>query len=1416
MLSLGNKLSLTTQPIYKFVNEHSVDFDGVDDCIVTDGADTVLQNTTYSFWCKTSESGSNTVFGHGGLTKGSFSLNYLSNKPLLGFSSNTYVYWQDVTAQDDGEWHHWVVYADATTIGNCKLYIDGVLQTQTNAANNTGYDAYTESLTIGGSQVSGGSYFNGKIDEFAVYDRELTQAEITRMFNTYYSPNRIQNGNFSQIGNEEVTNGDFSQIGSEQVNYPSDVSSITDPWIYDSSINKYKYIDSGSGTGRLNFGTPFAVVVGEIYKVEIDITISSGNANMQLASGNSQTKIFSYRDFVNGLNTFYTTVTGVNGNIARIFVSASNTDNDFTLNSVSVKQVGQGFTFGDGWGMADGLATCDGTQSSNSTLETTVGISGITNKQVKFSFDITNYQAGTLSATLQGTGGNEFAGLNSNGTYTAYISSADNTPKIIFTGDSSFVGSIDNISVKEVGQHWTFGTGWSMGDGVATCDGSQTSNSNLIQNTGVPTVGKTFKMSYKVSNYSQGAAYISMGGYNYAGSNISSDGQFTQEITVTNASSNTSFYITANSDFVATIDNIVVEELKHDATNLMLNAGAYQSANPLITSTKSMDFDGSDDYLNISDPTTTDLDFTDGIISCSAWIYLTSNSYGTVLNKGGGYYWYVGTAPTGITQRVFLGNSGGKNSSTALTINKWHHIAFTSDNSNIKFYIDGKLDNTVSASYTIAANTDDLRLGRSSSGEYLEGNLTEVGMYNRTLTDLEVASLYNQGMPTNLLVNRNNYQSGNPTVFNTKQVDFDGSDDRLEAKSTLGSFTGSVSFWAKRADISGFQYLIDFRKTSGTGYVYLENNTHSIFVSSGTVYVDGVAGTTISEDNWHHIVVTGITLNITECIIFGARYTYAQFFIGEMSQVGLWNSTLTANEVSSLYNHGLPIDLTTDQAAYESSSNLVGYWRMGSGTLDTYPLIADQTNATLSAEYVKNGDFSQIGSEEIVNGSFTGVANGTDVATLANWNNYNSPTSKNVVDNKLVIVTTGANQGAYYDLGSLTGTYRLSVDITGDVGAGGIYISSATSENVTTSVGTLEHYFEASGNTIIFFRAAANNTGTTSYTNISVKEVLQDWSFTGAASGYQTYTGSGIKMYSGSVSDNQNALSTSGTLNLSGTLGKVYKMDITASDFVNGSNGYIRLNSVYDASNIISFVEGTQTVYFTAYQDFTFIRFFAGSANSFITVNSISIKEVGGNPAIMTNQTSSDIEVGSPYANEVENGTFETEVTTAQWLNFGSPTTAARSTTYAYEGTHSYHIVGDSQNDGTQATAGQFSWALNDVVRVTAYVYPITASNNFILSGVSNSDKSITGSHTVVTNQWNKIEYDATITSASNNYITFLISGTAGEFYLDSVTAVKVNTGLQGYWKMGDGTNDEYPVIFDQTNPTNSAELVTNGDFATG
>tara|TARA_B100001093_G_scaffold390485_1_gene376791 strand:- start:1133 stop:1657 length:525 start_codon:yes stop_codon:yes gene_type:complete len=169
MLALANKLTTSTQPIYRFVNKHSVQFDGSDQCIVTDGADTVLQNTTYSFWCKSVKTTDNYIFGHGSDRMGCLRLNN-SNRPLLMLGDDFYRYWNDNSAQDDGEWHHWVLFL-ATNVTDSKLYCDGVLQTVSDTVTSGSSNTYTESLTIGGDKAVGGNYFQGQIDEFAVYDR---------------------------------------------------------------------------------------------------------------------------------------------------------------------------------------------------------------------------------------------------------------------------------------------------------------------------------------------------------------------------------------------------------------------------------------------------------------------------------------------------------------------------------------------------------------------------------------------------------------------------------------------------------------------------------------------------------------------------------------------------------------------------------------------------------------------------------------------------------------------------------------------------------------------------------------------------------------------------------------------------------------------------------------------------------------------------------------------------------------------------------------------------------------------------------------------------------------------------------------------------------------------------------------------
>jgi len=169
-----------------FTNVYSLAFDGVDDVLVTQ-ADSTAVNSTYSFWCKSSTTASNLgVFGHGEEQMGAFHFNFFQGgtyKPLLWLGNQYYVFFNDISQQDDGEWHHWVVYSDINNLNNCKLYCDGVLQTVASTVTSGSLMAYTEGLNIGGDKASGGDYFEGNIDEFAWFSTELTQSQITTIYN---------------------------------------------------------------------------------------------------------------------------------------------------------------------------------------------------------------------------------------------------------------------------------------------------------------------------------------------------------------------------------------------------------------------------------------------------------------------------------------------------------------------------------------------------------------------------------------------------------------------------------------------------------------------------------------------------------------------------------------------------------------------------------------------------------------------------------------------------------------------------------------------------------------------------------------------------------------------------------------------------------------------------------------------------------------------------------------------------------------------------------------------------------------------------------------------------------------------------------------------------------------------------------
>ena len=213
---------------------------------------------------------------------------------------------------------------------------------------------------------------------------------------------------------------------------------------------------------------------------------------------------------------------------------------------------------------------------------------------------------------------------------------------------------------------------------------------------------------------------------------------------------------------------------------------------------------------------------------------------------------------------------------------------------------------------------------------------------------------------------------------------------------------------------------------------------------------------------------------------------------------------------------------------------------------------------------------------------------------------------------------------------------------------------------------------------------------------------------------------------------------------------------------------------------------------------YTFYGSFSSNTNLYIygrsgevfQIDNVSIKQVNGNPAIMTNQTSSDIENGSPYANVIRNTDFingdNWSVTRGNWAISGGTLNTT------------------SESDYCNTTIGDYS---SKTMRVKFDIVSNTqGSVAFRIFGSSyqvGTSRSGIGTYTE----------DIVFQAGHNGDVGFIGNNFTGA--IDNVTVEEVNTGLQGYWKMGDGTNDEYPVIYDQTNPTNGSELVTNGGFAT-
>ncbi len=82
----------------------------------------------------------------------------------------------------------------------------------------------------------------------------------------------------------------------------------------------------------------------------------------------------------------------------------------------------------------------------------------------------------------------------------------------------------------------------------------------------------------------------------------------------------------------------------------------------------------------------------------------------------------------------------------------------------------------------------------------------------------------------------------------------------------------------------------------------------------------------------------------------GTSGTYADFIDGTINDFAIWDTDLDADAITAIYNSGRPMNLLADSGDYDSSSNLVGYWKFeeNSGTT-VYDSSSNSNNGVLTS-----------------------------------------------------------------------------------------------------------------------------------------------------------------------------------------------------------------------------------------------------------------------------------------------------------------------------------------------------------------------------------------------------------------------------------------------------------------------------------
>jgi len=326
-------------------------------------------------------------------------------------------------------------------------------------------------------------------------------------------------------------------------------------------------------------------------------------------------------------------------------------------------------------------------------------------------------------------------------------------------------------------------------------------------------------------------------------------------------------------------------------------------------------FDGTNDAIDCGSGSKFDIDQ----ITISSWVRLDSVSpvlqmISGIRNTSNGLMPYSLSARNSSgTKFRFLINQSSDNtykivySNNNIVAGTWYHVVGVADGSNVKMYVNGDLQ-TDQTTYdgTIISPTQNFNIGRQPSQPlyYLDGQASNVAVFNTGLSQSQVETLYNNGAPGDIsslsplgwwkldatdTFNGSNWtitdygSGGNDgtsvgmtsanlvpfklnavTPHSNYSIKFNGSDQYFGDGTTSGVFNGATSFsvsqWvtidpgetvsigaANWQGVGQYQYLFRYRATSGGFDFYAR-------VSGASKLARFTTG--VTSGTWYHVVGT--------------------------------------------------------------------------------------------------------------------------------------------------------------------------------------------------------------------------------------------------------------------------------------------------------------------------------------------------------------------------------------------------------------------------------------------------------------------------------------------------------------------------------------------------------------------------------